>query len=392
MQNDKLKFQKETIFPVIAIVTLFAALMTAPPSFALHSEDNPGGDQPDESFILGDALYPIKLENIAVNVDTQSKAAILNNGYSRESALFFGLFLPVRFIAEAEFPAQTSSISLLVIPSGGLSSLKDPEIFKTALDNFVKGGGTVFVFSQRFGKDYAPLPEGERLSGYGWLEDQSALSRSALLALQHPVVSGLSTSRPNLNVDGFFTSLPQKGKPILRNSVNGQPVLLLYRQGKGNVIASTLFTDWAYLHTSVTWDEMTLFSRLLKWAGRSLAPSAPKGPDAGKTSAASPALLPAVGFSVQSDHEIYKLGSTATFTINLWNHEDRERRIKVYYDGKGQVVQLAPKGSARLTHSVPVYSTRRIWVYFYDEEEIFLQTLKKGYVVVYPTQGGLSLY
>lgn len=374
--------------PVIAIVTLFAALTAAPPSFALHFEDNPGGDQPDESFVLGDALYPTRLENISMNLDAKSRAAILNSGYNRESALFFGLFLPVRFIAEREFPSEVSSISLLVIPSGGLSFLEDPERFRIALSKFVGEGGTVFVFSQRFGDEYTllPLPEGEHLNGYGWLEDQSALSHSAILTLRHPVVSELTTSRPHLNIDGFFTSIPRKGKPILRNSVNGQPVLLLYKHGKGGVIASALFADWAYLHTSATWDEIALFSRILKWAGLSLSPSAPKGSGAGKVSAISPAPLPAVGFSVQSDHEIYTLGSTATFTINLWNHEDRKRKIKVYYDGKGQVVQLAPKGTAQLTYAIPVYSTRRLWVYFYDEEEIFLQTLRKGYTVVYPPE------
>lgn len=373
--------------PVIAIAALFAALMTAPPSIALQPEDNPGGDQPDESFVLGDALYPTKLENISMNLDAKSRAIILDSGYSRESALFLGLFLPVKFIAEREFPSEASSISLLIIPSGGLSFLEEPERFRVVLNKFVEEGGTIFVFSQRFGKEYAllPLPEGEHLNGYGWLEGQSALSHSAILTLWHPVVSELTTSRPHLNIDGFFTAIPRKGKPILRSSISGQPVLVLYKHGKGSVIASTLFADWAYLHSSATWDEIALFSRILKWAGLSLSLSAPERSDAGKSAPVSPVSLPPVGFSVQSDHEIYPLGSMATFTINLWNHEDRKRKIKVYYDGKGQVVQLEPKGSARIAYSIPVYSTRRLWVYFYDEEEIFLQTLRKGYTVVYPT-------
>jgi hypothetical protein len=45
---------------------------------------------------------------------------------------------------------------------------------------------------------------------------------------------------------------------------------------------------------------------------------------------------------------------------------------------------LLPKGSTKLSYSVPVYSTRRLWVYFYDENEIFLQTIRRGYSVVYP--------
>jgi len=374
--------------PIVVIVTVYAILIAVSSSYAIPpSGDNPGGDQPDESFILGDALYPTRLEDISLNLDVDSRVAILDSGYSREAALFLGLFLPVRFVSEREFSPEVSSISLLIIPSGGLSFLEDPEGFGRHLRRFVEKGGRVFVFSQRFGKEYAllPLSEGEDLDGYGWLEDQSLLTRSTIMTLWHPLVSDLTTSRPHLHIDGFFISIPNKGKPILRNSISGQPVLLLYNYGKGVVIASTLYADWAYLHTNTTRDEIALFSRLLRWAGLTLSPTAPKGPDKVKGSAISPAPLPAVGFSIQSDHEIYLLGSTATFTINIWNYERRDRKIKVYYDGKSEVVHMAPQGFARLVYSIPVYSTRRLWVYFYDEGEIFLQTLRKGYSVVYPS-------
>ncbi len=164
--------------------------------------------------------------------------------------------------------------------------------------------------------------------------------------------------------------------------------MLIYKHGRGSVIASALFTDWAYLHSRATWDEVALFSSLLKWAGLSLSPSSPKRPDMKRKAPVFPEALPPLGFSVQSDNEIYKIGSNATFIINLWNHEERKRTIHVFYDGHGQEVPLSPHGTSQLAYSIPVYSTRRLWVYFYDEKEIFLQTLRKGYTVIYPDSAG----
>src|SRR3990170_7705872 len=255
--------QRPRFHPIVAVFFLWITLMSAIPSSASVSDTgNPGGDESDESAFLGDALYPTKLEEISPKIDTKSKIAVLNNGYGREATLFFGLYLPVRVVQETDLPAQSSSISLLIIPSGGLSHLNDPERFRMALGRFVEEGGMLFIFSQRFGKDYAlfPLLPGGSIRGYGWLEGQSALPRSSTLAMRHPAVGGLTASRPNLNIDGVFTAYPQNGKPLLRNSVSGQPVMLVYKYGRGSVIASTLFTDWAYPHLRVTWDEITLFS------------------------------------------------------------------------------------------------------------------------------------
>lgn len=372
----------------IVIFSLFTIFIPLVSSFAQDS-DNPGADQPDESFMLGDALYPTTLENASPNADVKSKMAVLDNGYSREAILFLGLYLPVRVVKEKEFSSQASSILLFIIPSGSLSELKDPDGFRASLSKFVEDGGTLFVFSQRYGKEYVILPflDGDSINGYGWLEDQSSLRQSAIMTIRHTAISGLTTSKPNLNIDGFFTSFPRNGKPILRNNISGQPVMLIYRYGKGNVVASALFTDWAYMHARATWDEVALFSSLLRWAGLTLTSTAPKAAtDVVHKGPVLPLPLPAIGFSVQSDNEMYMAGSTATFTVRLWNHEDKKRTIKVYLDGIGHKVELLQNGSGQFTYSIPVYSSRRLWVYFYDEKEIFLQTLKKGYTVVYPTE------
>src|SRR3990172_3287071 len=143
----------------IRVILILAAVLSMSTRSFASLIDNPGGDQPDESFVLGDALYPRNIENVRPNTDARSKVAVLDNGYSRESVLFWGLYLPVRFFKEKDFLSQYSSISLFVIPSGGLSYLKEPGAFKLSLNKFVKNGGTLFVFSQRFGRDFALLPE-----------------------------------------------------------------------------------------------------------------------------------------------------------------------------------------------------------------------------------------
>lgn len=379
---------KLNILSLICLFTVSLSLLLSPePSQAQFTEnDNPGADQPDDSALLGDELYPTNLENISLNIDKDSRVAVFDNGYSREAGMFLGLFLPVRMISESEFPLRTPSITLLVIPSGGLTDLKNEDRFSTALNKYVEEGGSLLVFSQRVGRYYSilPAPEGKPVTAYGWLEDQSTLSSSSILSMQHPILSNLASSKPHLNIDGVFDSIPDTSKTALRNSVSGQPVMIIYKYGKGNVIATTLFTDWGYLHQRTTWDEINLFAGIIKWTGMPLSQSAPheNGTENRKPMKSVP--MPPLGFSIQSDNEIYLAGDKANFTIRLWNNENRRRKIKVYYDGKGEFVELMPKSSRNLSYSVPVYSTRRLWVYFYDEKEIFLQTIRRGYSVVYP--------
>ncbi|MBI5192331.1 MAG: hypothetical protein HZA08_02685 [Nitrospirae bacterium] len=369
----------------ILLVCFIGLFVLTPASFGAWT-DNPGGDETDETFVLGDALYPAKLEEITSNLTIDSTTAILDSGFSREAALFIGLYAPVRIISEKDFISGASGITLLIIPSGGLSSLKEPEKLGPALHKFVENGGSLFIFSQRKGKDYSilPVPEGEHLQGYGWIEDQSSIENSALLLQFNSIASGVSSARPHINIDGFFTAYPRGTKVIINKRMNGQPVFLNYKLGRGSVFASTLFTDWAFLHLRTTWDEISIFNGVLKTAGITVKLPVVKMPDQQKKVIFTPALLPSLGFSVQSDNEMYNLGEKATFTVKIWNNEDKRRTIKVYYDEKGQKVQINSHSTSQLTYTMPVFSTRRLWVYFYDENEIFLQTVKRGYIVVYP--------
>ena len=371
---------------ILFLIAVTIITISAPSIAQLRENDNPGADQPDDSALLGDDLYPTNIESITLKINNDSELAILDNGYSRHAGSFFGLFLPVRMITENEVSELSSSIRLLVIPSGAVHSIKNTDRFSLVLKKYVKEGGTLFVFSQRLGNDYSilPVPEGKPLTAYGWLQDQSTLSSSSAVSMMHPIASMLTSSALNINIDGYLESYPDKSKPLLRNRVSGQPVMIVYKYGKGTVIATTLFTDWAYMHQRTTWDEIRLFSGLIKWTGLTTVDSSPELNVIKGRKAPAAVPLPGIGFSVQSDNEIYLAGDTARFTIRVWNNEDRARKIKIYYDGKGEVREISARGSAELSYSFPVYSARRLWVYFYDENEIFLQTIRRGYSVVYP--------
>ncbi|MBI4714400.1 MAG: hypothetical protein HY760_00375 [Nitrospirae bacterium] len=191
-------------------------------------------------------------------------------------------------------------------------------------------------------------------------------------------VTILKNAKADLNVDGFFTAIPKGARVFLRSSVSGQPVMVYYRLGKGAVLASTLFTDWALTHQRATREEVALFGRILEWA---LSPSRLPNAERGGEEDRNP--LPPLTFAVLSDHESYTLGSTAVFTITVWNNDNRQRTVNVYYDRHGETLPILPRRSARITYSAKVHSSHRLWVYFHDENGRFLQTLTRGIEVLF---------
>jgi len=367
---------------------MFIFFLTFSPAIRSHidyfNKGNPGSDQPDRSYLLGEEIFKAPIGMQKLHEDHKAKIAILDRGFSREARYFIGLFAPIRTISTTNFSLNTST-ALLVIPSGGFQEAIREDIIKRLVE-YVSKGGNILIFAQRHGKDYTILPHypEEKISAYGWLESQSALSRSVEIGMIHPCIEGLGKSRLNINIDGLFIEYPGRAKAVLRDRRSGQPVLLVWRYGKGNVIATTLFTDWAYLHGRTTWDEIIIFSNLLKWLRIPLLSSAPHIKNHLSKKEISPPPLPPLGFSVHSEREVYRVGSKARCIIHIWNYGDRERTIRVYYEKKGYTAHVPARGHVTLTGFVSLFSSRRIWIYFYDEKNSFLQTIRKGFTVVYP--------
>ena len=80
------------------------------------------------------------------------------------------------------------------------------------------------------------------------------------------MLSVFSTSTGNIGVDGYFTSFPENSTVLLRRVSNGQPAMIMYPFGKGYVIATTLYTDFALTHHQANQTEINFIQNIISWA------------------------------------------------------------------------------------------------------------------------------
>jgi hypothetical protein len=171
--------------------------------------------------------------------------AVLSDGFVDNTAelLLKKLKEPIREVKETFNPAALlKNQPVLVIPSGALSGYEDTNFLKSALDEYVKNGGTLIVLAQKHGYDYAtiPTPDGAPITGYGWEEDQNCFADSVAIETWHQMLSGQNRSTPTLNVDGYFTGYPAASTVLLRRTANGQPAMIMYEHGSGQKNRRTL--------------------------------------------------------------------------------------------------------------------------------------------------------
>ncbi len=194
------------------------------------------------------------------------KALILDTGLSEGiSNILNKLKEPYNLSNLESLPNVINNYPILIIPSAGLYGIEKSIFFKSLLSNYVENGGTIICFTQQRGYEFSSLPGG-RLSGYGWIEDQACHNNAAYIDNYHSVFSGQSKTNLDCNVDGFFTQYPDNAKILLKRVKNQYPAVVMYSYGSGTVIASTLYSDWAYEDNQWTQDEMDLIRDMLSWA------------------------------------------------------------------------------------------------------------------------------
>jgi uncharacterized membrane protein len=163
---------------------------------------------------------------------------------------------------------------VLLVPTGGFYGLKNSAMVKAMLEEYVRNGGNLVVLSQQHGHDWELLPTpddpvtGERrpVTGYGYQEDQSCQFNSVYIDTYHPILTSFWTSTANIGVDGYFSSYPEGSTILLRRIANGQPAMILYPYGQGQVIATTLYTDFAFGHNQANQAEINLVQNIISWA------------------------------------------------------------------------------------------------------------------------------
>ncbi|MFH0844922.1 MAG: hypothetical protein V1930_05555, partial [Pseudomonadota bacterium] len=201
--------------------------------------------------------------------------ALFSNGFYKPSiSLMLKIGEPVSFKKIDFDPKMIKDHPILLVPTGGFYGLKNSTLLKALLREYVNNGGTLVVFSQQHGYDWGLLPapvdsktgEERPISGYGYQEDQSCQFNSVYVDSYHPVLSVFSTSTANIGVDGYFTSYPDQSTVLLRRVSNGQPAMIIYPYGNGQVIATTLYTDFAFSHSQANQAELNFLANIISWA------------------------------------------------------------------------------------------------------------------------------
>jgi sugar lactone lactonase YvrE len=208
------------------------------------------------------------------DIDTSPDVVILENGYYMQmTALINKNEEPVRNVPVGFSPEIVKDHPVLVIPSAGLYGMEKSAVFKASLDEYVKQGGTLVVFSQQHGYEFEILPVPQEtdgtyrtVKGYGWVEDQSCFANSVYTDTYHQMLSGQSRATPSFNVDGYFTNYPSNTTVVLRRTINGQPAMIMYEYGQGRVIATSMYSDFAYGSSQASSEEIAFIRDLISWA------------------------------------------------------------------------------------------------------------------------------
>jgi len=115
-------------------------------------------------------------------------------------------------------------------------------------------------------ENLVPIPEGETLKSFGWRQDQSCYNGSMYFDTMHPVLSSVTNQLITATVDGYFSQWPAGSTVLVNRTKNREGTLLYYPYGEGNVILTSLYTDWGSSHSQATTTEIGIFRDLITFA------------------------------------------------------------------------------------------------------------------------------
>ncbi|MBP9027819.1 MAG: carboxypeptidase regulatory-like domain-containing protein [Aminivibrio sp.] len=213
----------------------------------------------EEQRAAAEEIYRDLLKAVAETPDV----AILSSGYAKGAAALLGQSEPATLLQPGEAGESLEKFRLLILPSGSLSDWSLSETFRNAVEKYVSSGGTLLAFSQQLGKEYAVLPG--KVTAYGFAEDQSCQYASARITASNGAFCSMTTPTPDFNVDGYFLDYPAESEIWLSRTKNDQPCMISFPWGKGRVVLSTLYLDWAAGNHQGTVHERLFFRDLVSF-------------------------------------------------------------------------------------------------------------------------------
>jgi len=224
-------------------------------------DPHPGRDRPDDNESVASPIY----SDTPATFPVLSNALVLFNGFYAECEKLLESYSILTNLFELpESPEELRDVSdMIMIPTGGLYGMQNSEIFKAVLEEYVRNGGTLIVFTQQHGYEFSvlPTPDGEPIEAYGWREDQSWSSNSMYVDAWHPALSSTTRKLIGNPVDGYFSGYPSDSTVLLRRRINGMPALLSYPYEEGRVVVTSLFTDWVAF-----FQDKKIIRNLITWA------------------------------------------------------------------------------------------------------------------------------
>jgi hypothetical protein len=215
-------------------------------------------------------IESLNLPSYREALERGADVAILKNGYYEEmnQLALHVLKEPTRIVEENFSPSDLRDNPILIIPSGGLFGLENPERLKAVLKDYVEQGGFLIVLSQMRGHDFEciPTPEGKPIKGYGWDEDASDFSDSVYVSLTHPSLSAFSSFTFPILVDGYFEEIPSNSTILLFRVKNSYPVAFMYPLEKGYILVTSTSEDYGYSNNKSTSFGRAFLRDLISWA------------------------------------------------------------------------------------------------------------------------------
>lgn len=170
--------------------------------------------------------------------------------------------------------AEARAHPVMVIPTGGfqMRHARDPQwwiAYADRLRRFVEAGGTLLVFVQAVGGDYAivPGPSSDPLAVKGYREAPFQEAGTIRCVARHPLCRWFGpTQRLSMMAKGRFERSPRDAAVLLSDAATGAPIAIVYALGKGSVVVTTLAEDAGFFDKGGSDEGRAFVAGVLRWA------------------------------------------------------------------------------------------------------------------------------